>query len=399
MRFMIHRKRAGRSKDIMPSADANAQDSIVQTEKKPEHRRLSILLRVGFSIATIVILMLWILGTFRRGVIQAGKVPVPVESAAGLSTQRIKIQTIPAITEAVGTVQAEQFAAVTSRVVANILEMRAAAGQRVSSGEILVVLDDRDLRHRVEQAQDAVRSAEATVAQAHSDYKRDKPLFDQQVISAYDFGHTQTNLKTAEANLHRLQQAEREAEVNLSYAVIHSPFNGVVVDKLANIGDLAAPGKPLFTMYEQGHLWLEANVPEDMLAAINIGELRTLRIDARGREMRGRVVQIVPSSDPTTRTVVVRVHLEDTRDIVPGMFGRLLIPAAPEQVLTVPASAVTRAGQLTMVDVAEQGRSERRTVQLGRAIGRQFEVLSGLAAGETVVVRNGNALTRGKVAQ
>ena len=62
----------------------------------------------------------------------------------------------------------------------------------------------------IEQAQDAVRGAEATLAQAQSDYKRDKPLFDQQVITPYDFEHTQTNLKTAEANLHRLQQAEQD---------------------------------------------------------------------------------------------------------------------------------------------------------------------------------------------
>jgi len=371
----------------------------MQRVKKLERRGLSTLLRMGLSVSAIVILMLWILGTFRRGVIQAGKEPVAAESAAGLATHRIEIQTIPAVTEAVGTVQAEQLATVTSRVVANILEMRAGAGQRVTSGEVLVVLDDRDLRHRVEQAQEAVRSAEATLAQAQSDYRRDKPLFDQQVIPAYDFEHTQTNLKTAEANLHRLQQAEREAEVNLSYTVIRSPFTGVVVDKLANIGDLAAPGKPLFTMYEQDRLWLEANVPEELLAGIRIGELRTLRIDARGRELRGRVVEIVPSSDPATRTIVVRVHLEDTREIVPGMFGRLRIPTAPEQVLTVPASAVTRAGQLAMVDVVEQGRVERRTVQLGRAMGERIEVLSGLASGDTVVVRGASAGARGKEAQ
>ena len=172
-----------------------------------------------------------------------------------------------------------------------------------------MVLDDRDLRHRVEQAQDAVRGAEATLAQAQSDYKRDKPLFDQQVITPYDFEHTQTNLKTAEANLHRLQQAEQEAEVNLSYAVIRSPFTGVVVDKLANIGDLAAPGKPLFTMYEQGRLWLEANVPEDLLAGIHIGELRTLRIDAAAATCGGGWWKSSPRPIPSTRTVVVRVHL------------------------------------------------------------------------------------------
>ncbi len=365
----------------------SSEDSQGAVEKPgaPGKSRLEAGLRVGLSVATIVVLMLWILGVFRRGVIQAAKEPVPVESAAGLATETLAMRTIPSVTEAVGTVQAEQLAAITPRVVANIVEIRIAAGQQVAMGETLAVLDDRDLRRRVAQAQEGVRSAEATLAQAQSDYNRDKPLFDQQVITTYDFEHTQTNLKTASANLHRLEQAEREAEVNLSYAVIRSPFAGVVVDKLANVGDLGAPGKPLCTMYEQGRLWLEASVPEDLLASIHIGDERTLRIDARDREMRGRVVEIVPSSDPATRTVLVRVHLSDTREIVPGMFGRLLLPTAAQSVLVVPASAVVRAGQLTMVDVVEQQRVERRTVQLGRAIGDGFEVLSGLSAGDTVV--------------
>ncbi len=371
----------------MPTEDANDRTSAVEAERTPGRARLSTLLRVGVSVVIIVVLMLWILGAFRRGVIQAGKQPVAEESAAGLVTQKVASQMIPAVTEAVGTVQAEQVAAVTARVVANVIEMRVTAGQRVTSGETLVVLDDRDLRHRVEQAQDAVRSAEATLAQAQSDYKRDKPLFDQQVITAYDFEHTQTNLKTSEANYHRLQQAAREAEVNLSYAVIRSPFAGVVIDKLANLGDMAAPGKPLLSMYEQDRLWLEANVPEDLMSHIRLNELLTLRIDALNRQMRGRIVQIVPSADPASRTVVARVHLSETKDILPGMFGRLLLPMKSEEVLAVPASALIRAGQLAMVDVVQEARLERRTVQLGRAIGDQFEVLSGLAAGETIVIR------------
>ncbi len=371
----------------MTSEDVKGQTGSTETAKPPRSKRLATLLRVALSVATIVVLMLWILGTFRRDVIQASKQPVPAESAAGLTTQKIAMQTIPSVTEAVGTVQAEQIAAVTSRVVANVVEMRATAGQHVTNGETLVVLDDRDLRHRVEQAQDAVRSAEATLEQAQSDYKRDKPLFDQQVITPYDFEHTQTNLKTAEANLHRLQQAEREAEVNLSYAVIRSPFTGVVVDKLANLGDLAAPGKPLLTMYEQDRLWLEANVPEELMDRVRLNEVLPFRIDATGREMRGQVVEIVPSSDPSSRTIAARIHLNETKDVVPGMFGRLLLPMKPEQIVTVPDSALIRAGQLTMVDVVSEGRLQRRTVQLGRAIGNQYEVLSGIAAGETVAVR------------
>jgi HlyD family secretion protein len=372
----------------MSSEESKEEVQAAGVEKAPPHRgRLATLLRVVLPVAAILLLMLWIFGAFRHDVIQGGTKPAPVESAEELAIRQVAMQTIPSVTEAVGTVQAEQVASISSRVVANILEMRVAAGQRVSKGETLVVLDERDLRHRVEQAQDAIRSAEATLSQAQSDYNRDKPLFDQQVITPYDFEHTQTNLKTAEANLHRLQQAEKEAEVNLSYAVISSPFSGIVVDKLANVGDLAAPGKPLLTMYEQGRLWLEANVPEELMGHIRLNEMASYRIDALGREMRGRVVEMVPSSDPSTRTVVARVHLDETKDVVPGMFGRLLVPMKGEDVLVIPASAVIRAGQLTMVEVADQGRAQRRTIQLGRSIGDQFEVLSGLVPGEEVVLR------------
>jgi RND family efflux transporter MFP subunit len=381
---------------MTPEADVNGPDDAGETTPPPPRTTWSTLTRVGLAVATIVVLMLWILGAFRRDVIQAGKASVPAESATGLTTETIAAQTVPAMTEAVGTIQAEQLAAVTSRVVGTIEELRVAAGQRVASGAILAVLDNRDLRHRAEQAQEAVIGAEVAVAQAQADYARDKPLADQRVITAYDFEHTQTTLKTAEATWHRLQQAAREADVTLSYAVIRSPFAGVVVDRLANVGDLAAPGKPLFTLYEPQRLWLEANVPEDMLARVHIGEVLTLRIDARGQESSGRVVEIVPSSDPTTRTMVVRARLDNPRDLVPGMFGRLLIPSTPERMLTVPATAVTRAGQLTLVEVVDQHRVERRTVQLGRAFGDGFEVLSGLAAGDRVVIRHASPSAGGK---
>lgn len=269
--------------------------------------------------------------------------------------------------------------------------MRVAAGQRIAKGEVLAELDDRDLRSRLEQAREAVRAAETTLSQARSDYRRDKPLFEQRVISAYDFEHTETNLKTAEANLDRLTQAQQEAEVNLSYAVIRSPFDGVVVDRLAEAGELAAPGRPLLTMYQEGRLWLEASVPEEQLSRVRLGQTYTVHIDDRDRVMRGRLVEVVPSSDPATRTVLARIRLEDTRDLLPGMFGRLLIPALPQQVLAIPEDAVRRVGQLAMVDAVRQGRVETRTVQLGRAIDGKVEVLSGLAPGDVIVAATGTA--------
>jgi len=362
-----------------------ASEEPVPAPRNKSHRRLATALRAGLSITAILLLMLWVLGAFRKDLIQPGSAAVPERKADGLPTLTAALTTVPVTSEAVGTVRAEHVATVTARVVAAILQVHVSAGQRVAKGDVLVELDDRDLRARLEQAREAVRAAEAALAQAQSNFKRDKPLFDQRVISAYDFDITETALKTAQANLDRLRQAQHEAEVSLSYAVIRSPFDGVVVDRLSEAGELAAPGKPLLSMYEQDRLWLEASVPEQQLARVRVGQAYTVRIDAYDRTMRGRVVEIVQSADPATRTVLARVRLEDPRGLLPGMFGRLLVPESPQQVLTIPANAVRRAGQLTTVDVIQNGRVERRTVQLGRAAGAEVEVLSGLAPGEKIV--------------
>lgn len=375
-----------------PLLPEEAAGELPDPDRTPRFRHhLAVLARVTISVVTIVILMLWILGAFREDVIQAVELPVRVEPRVDLPTETVTRRTYPVSTEAVGTVRPEKVASVSARLVADIAEMRVSAGQLVHSGEVLVVLDDRDLQHRLQQARDTVRSAQATLAQAQSDYDRDKPLFDQQVITPYDFERTETRLQTAEADLRRLEAAEEEAKVNLSYALIRSPFTGVVVDKLADVGDLATPGRPLLTMYQQDRLWLEAAVPEEVVGRIHLNETLPLRIDSRKRAMRGAVVQIVPSSDPSTRTVLARVHLSESHDLVPGMFGRVWIPAEPEQILTVSASALLRAGQLTMVEVVRDGRLERRTVTLGRRIDNRYEVLSGLRAGESVILQPASA--------
>ncbi len=354
----------------------------------PSHAIVRRTARILLPSIAIVLLMLWVLGVFRRGRIEPASLPPPVEAAAQVATAAVEAQWLPAEQEATGTVRPERVFTVSSRVTANIQEIRAAAGRRVAAGEILAVLDNRDLRKRIEQAQEAVRGAEAALAQARSDFERDRRLFEQQVIPAYDFEHVRTNLRLAETNLERLKRIAEEAEVSLSYAVIRSPAAGVIVDRLAEPGDLAAPGRPLLSMYDENRLWLEASVPENLLAQFRPGQPRVVYIDAVGRDVPGRIAEIVPSADPLSRSVAVRVRLERSAGIVPGMFGRLRIAQAPEKTLVVPASAVIRAGQLAFVDVAEHGRLVRRAVQLGRMIGDRYEVFSGLAEGERVALRS-----------
>jgi RND family efflux transporter MFP subunit len=341
-------------------------------------------LRWVLPVLIIILMMVWLGGSFHRGNIQPGKVKAAETSASGLPLYTVSMQTAPQIAEAVGTVQPQFKSTVSARVTANIIELPVAAGQHVHKGDVLVRMDDRDLRAKRQQAQEALRRAEATQDLAQSDFERDKPLFEKAVIPKSEFDQTTLRIKTSTADVAALQQAHHDADVTVGYAVIRSPYDGIIIDKLSDVGDLAAPGKPLLTMYESGRLWLEAAVPEEQASGLRMGKTYQVRLDSLDKQMEGRLVEIVPSADPSSRTITARVAIPRAENVFPGLFGRMLIPIGQRQRIVVPAQAVLRVGQLTMVDVSEAGTLRRRSVQVGPQIGDQIEILSGLVPGEKV---------------
>jgi len=335
----------------------------------------------------IVAMILWLTGAFRKGRIEPGRLQVQKRPALGASVCSVALARVPVVSEAVGTIQPEYRMTISSRVSAGIVEMRVRAGQRVRKDELLVRLDSRDLTARVAQAKEIRRRAQAVRDLAASDYRRDKPLVDKAVIPRSEFDQTDMRLRTAEADVQHAQEALREAEVALSYAEIRSPATaGLVIDKLAEVGDLAAPGKTLLTMYEESRLWLEANVREREASLLRIGGSYGVRIEATGDKMDGKLVEIVPSADPSSRTVTARINLPRTEGLYPGMFGRVFIPVRETETLLIPEAAVIRIGQLTMVDVIIENSLKQRSIQIGEHLGDQVEVLSGLAEGEQVAL-------------
>ncbi|MBI5593754.1 MAG: efflux RND transporter periplasmic adaptor subunit [Deltaproteobacteria bacterium] len=341
--------------------------------------------RFVLPIAIIVVMMFWLTGAFSKDRIEPAKLDVKMRPAAGVPTCSVVAVMTPVVSEAAGTIQPEYRMTVSSRISANILEMRVRAGQHVQKDELLARLDSRDITSRSAQAKETLRRAQATRDLAASDYQRDKPLMDKAVIPRSEFDQTDMRLRTAEADVQRAREALREADVSLSYAEIRSPATGVVIDKLADVGDLATPGKALLNMYEQGRLWLEANVREQEASSLRIGESYAIRIAATGETMDGKLVEIVPSMDPTSRTVISRITLPRTSGLYPGMFGRLSIPIHQTKRILVPDNVIIRIGQLTLVDVVVGDQIKRRAIQTGGRMGDQVEILSGLAGGEKVV--------------
>ena len=177
------------------------------------------------------------------------------------------------------------------------------------------------------------------------------------------------------------------AQVYAGYARITSPLNGIVVARHAEVGSLTAPGQPLLTI-EDNNYRLEAAVEESQLRNIRLGATAMVTIDALGQEeLSGRVVEIVPTADPASRSYTVKLDLPGKQSLRSGLFGKARFLAGDSQVVTIPTKAVLQRGQLSSVYVVDgSGIARMRLITLGKALGDRVAVLSGLSAGERILV-------------
>jgi membrane fusion protein, multidrug efflux system len=200
--------------------------------------------------------------------------------------------------------------------------------------------------------------------------------------------------------LARLEQVKAEvgtAETFVSYSQLRSPMHGIVAVKQVEPGSLAAPGTPLLTLEDDRNYRLEVSVDENQLGKIRLGSPVTLRIEALGgEELAGKVEEITPGMDSSSRSFLVKVGLPAGKSIRSGLFGRAVFRTGERQALLVPRRAVLERGQLSGVFVVDEaGTAHYRLIQPGRARGDRVEVLAGLTAGERIAVDGVERLTEG----
>lgn len=342
---------------------------------------------VGFA-ALVLLLTMWLAGTFSPKIAPTARSgPDGGTATAGpTATAAARLVRIPATETAVGSIRAVYETSVASRLAARVVEVNLGAGQRVKAGDVLVRLDDSDLRARLNQAQASVDNAAALKANAQSEYRRLAPLKEQKSASVNEFERAETAVKTAEALLLRSTQEVREAESLLEYATVKAPIGGIVVDKKVDVGDTVMPGQVMARVYDPTSMQLVASVRESLAHRLKVGQSIGVRLDVLDKVCEGHIAEIVPEAESASRTFQVKVTGPCPPGIYSGIFGRIVIPLDDEEILVVPRPAVRRVGQLELVDVADEGRFHRRAVRTGRVIDQQYEVLSGLRAGERVVV-------------
>lgn len=347
------------------------------------------------------------------------------EGAKPLAVSARKASTLklPEIYEATGSVRARVTTVLSARTMGSILEVRVQSGDAVKAGQVIAVIDARDIdtsRRQAEagrraaqdsqpEADSAVEAAQAQLDLAQSSQRRMKSLFDDKSITAQEFDEVQARLKTAraayemarakrhqlDARVGQADEAVAQTKLQASFANVTAPFAGTVIERKAEPGMLASPGSPIVVIEQGGAYRLEASVDETRLAKIRPGMLVRVHLDAFDKEFAARVSEVVPALDPGSHSFIVKVNLPGVAGLRSGVFGRLLFEFGERETLAVPASTLVHEGQIDRLFVAEGNAARGRMVKAGARSGDMVEILSGLSAGELVIERPPQTLADG----
>lgn len=360
------------------------------TAPAPKGNALRVIGGVALAVvltAGLALLLLVLAGVFQRKVpTESGPAPaVAVTGDPPLAAVRLVRK--PRFESAVGTVRAVHESALASKILARVVEVRVKAGQAVTRDEVLVRLDDSDLQARHKQAEAAEAAAKANKDKADLDLERANRLLAGRALSQDEYDRAVTATRATAADLERTRQAVREAKVMLDYATLRAPLTGIVVDKRVEVGDTVTPGQTLLTLYDPSRMQMIVTVRESLARRLTVGQKVPGRLESLGYDCEATVSEIVPESQPGSRSFTVKVIGPCPPGVLSGMFGRIYVPLDEEEITVVPAEAVIRVGQLDAVAVADNGTVQRRSVQLGRRLDEGYEVLSGLKPGEKVLVQ------------
>jgi RND family efflux transporter MFP subunit len=343
------------------------------------------------GLIVLVVVIAWLAGAFTTKT-PPGQTALADDTLADLQdygTYEVQEISKDYIEEAIGTLKAASRTEIASRVLSRIDKITVRAGDTVVQDDLLIELARRDFEAQLNQAEAALEASDAALQQAEDMHNRAVRLRQTNpgAMAEQDFNRLHSNMLAARADRSRALQAKTEAEVRLSYTTIRAPKSGTIVDRWAEEGDLAQPGVPLLSLYDQTSLRLEVPVMEELATKLQKGQPLQVYIDALNRDFAGVVDEKVPQAEAASRSFLIKVTLPPSDELYEGMFGRLRIPAGVRRHLCLHTGAIRQIGQLEFVVVEEGGKRERRFIKTGRhGDATHREVLSGLEAGEQVLL-------------
>ena len=436
-------------KDLKNKSDELS--SLEQQRRARIVRQRNIVLIVGAVGLIFLILLFLIIWRWKKSAAEAEKEPTPTVSVKVAKAEKGEIA---AQVSAVGTIWPREKADVSAKISAQIKQMALLKNKVVRAGEVIAVLESRDLQAQRAEAlaalrearanenslitgtipktnaedQKALHDARAKVNNARAVYERRRLLFEKGGISQKDLEASQLDLTTAEEELRlqeqtvalrtrslnpndralasaRTAQAQQRVatlDAQLSYATIRSPITGIVTDQFQYEGEFASAGGKLVTIADTTTVIVKAPFPDTVAAQLKTGDVvSVLPTDSSAEEMRGQINLLSRSSDQTNRTVEVWVTLGngDGKLRANGAAQVTVFANSKDDAIVVPAAAVTLeasdAAEGTVMVVDDQNVAHETKVTIGIRTTETIEIVEGLKGGETVVIEGNYALPDG----
>jgi HlyD family secretion protein len=417
--------------------DPPVDESVKQEPKQPQSPKMS---WKGWGLLVGGVLLLtggtwFVLSSQNRS-------PQPSEiastSALSVDTLTIRSQSVANTLELSGSIRPVEQATLSTRVMGRITQLSLETGDRFRKGDILTRIDVMDITAQTGQAQLGVAQAQAEVfrSQASLNQLESQKLEAQSALrlaqvtqsrmsrlqaegavsqSVLDDANTaleqararvaqsEAGIRQSQAAIDQTQAAVSRAELSVissdvseSYGTIFAPFDGVVVQKMAYEGEMAAPGTPLLKVENPNKLELEISVPEENLRFVRVGQSVKVQFDAVNQSLNATI---------QSRSFLVKIPLNNSGKLISGMFGRVALPiGATKETLLIPTTALIQRGQLQGVYVVENVEDKAisktiammRWVKTGKTQDGQVEIVSGLKAGDRIVTSNIAQLSDGQ---
>jgi multidrug efflux system membrane fusion protein len=293
-----------------------------------------------------------------------------------------------------GVVEAERQTIIAAQVSGSIVDIAVKAGDRVKKGQLLLRIDARVAAQSAAASKAQVASAQASVDLARKELDRQKQLFAQGYISQAAEDRAEAKFKVAEGEARAQIAQSAAAAAETGFYTVRAPYAGIIAQVPAELGSMAMPGHALLTLYDPSALRVTANLPQSV--AMHGLSAAMLKMDISGHEVTPVRIKVLPTVDARTDTAEIRLGLPpQLQNVAPGMFARVWLsaPGPTTDLVKIPFAAVVRRAELTGAYVLdEKNQPLLRQIRLGRVMGDQVEVLSGLGPSDRVAQNAETAL-------
>lgn len=302
-----------------------------------------------------------------------------------------------------GVVSAEQTAVISTRVMGFVKKVYVRPGEKVKQGQLLIAINSDDLNAQKAQTEAMITEAEAAAKNAKRDYERYQKLHAQNSVSDKELENMALNNTSMQSKVKMARQSLNAVNAMLAYTNITAPFSGTVTQKMIDEGSTASPGIPLLSMEKSGEMEITSSVPENFIKYIHTGDSVNVDIKSLNTVIKGKVSELSTSAYLSGGQYAMKITLadQDKANLRAGMYAGIHIPEKIENATTstilINKSSVFNREQLTGVYVVDnENQAMLRWVRLGKEIGNQVEVLSGLNSNDKIIVNPSNELYNGK---